>query len=152
MLWGAKGVGDFEFCKNILIADDNDGVREALIAALKARGYDAVGARNGKDAIAKLSALDGPTLIFLDLMMPVLDGWEVLKVWNKDPNFARNPVVTISAVNLSSRLDARVPQNTVGRLQKPLTFKSVYELVKTHCGARDADSKLSPTATQNANP
>lgn len=121
-------------CRNILITDDNDGVRDALIAALKSHGYAAVGARNGKDAISKLATLEGPTLIFLDLMMPVLDGWEVLEVWSKDQRFALNKVVTISAVNLKSRTDARIPRNTVDRLQKPLTFKSVFQLVQKFCG------------------
>lgn len=121
-------------CQNILITDDNDGVREALIAALKSHGYAATGARNGRDAIEKLKSLHGPTLIFLDLMMPVLDGWSVLEVWNREPAFSENRVVTISAVNLKSRTDARIPRNTVGRLQKPLTFKSVFDLVQKYCG------------------
>jgi CheY-like chemotaxis protein len=128
-------VNESNTCCSILIADDNDGVREALISALKSQGSAAVGARNGRDAIEKLSQLPGPTLIFLDLMMPVLDGWSALEAWNKDPAFSENRVVTISAVNLKSRTDARIPRNTVGRLQKPLTFKSVFELVQKYCGA-----------------
>ena len=128
-------MNDSNLCRNILITDDNDGVREALIAALKSHGYAAIGARNGQDAIEKLAKMPGPTLIFLDLMMPVLDGWSVLEVWNKDPAFAENRVVTISAVNLKSRADARIPRNTVGRLQKPLTFKSVFDLVQKYCGS-----------------
>lgn len=130
-----------ELCQNILITDDNDGVREALIAALKNQGYAATGARNGRDAIAKLSALTGPTLIFLDLMMPVLSGWDVLEVWSKDPSFTQNKVVTISAVNLKSRSDARIPRNTVDRLQKPLAFKSVFDLVQKYCGPSASRSK-----------
>lgn len=127
-------MNDSSLCQNILITDDNDGVRDALIAALKAHGYQAIGARNGKEAISKLSGFNGPTLIFLDLMMPVLDGWQVLEAWNHDPLFAQNKVVTISAVNLKSRADAKIPKNTVDRLQKPLTFKSVYQIVQKFCG------------------
>jgi CRP/FNR family cyclic AMP-dependent transcriptional regulator len=148
---GASNMGENRLCSNILITDDNDGVREALLAALKAQGYPAVGARNGRDAISKLATLSGPTLIFLDLMMPVLNGWDVLEVWNKNPEFSENKVVTISAVNLSSRVDAKIPRNTVDRLQKPLTFKSVFDLVQKYCGPAgvtlaktSADSSLHP--------
>jgi CheY-like chemotaxis protein len=121
-------------CRNILITDDNEGVREALVSALRARGYNAVGAVNGRDAIKKLSGLKEPTLIFLDLMMPVLNGWDVLEAWQKDPAFAHNRVVTISAVNLRSRTDAPIPKNTSGTLQKPVTFQSVYSFVQKYCG------------------
>ena len=144
-LLGALMVGP-SLCRNILITDDNDGVRDALLAALLAHGYRAVGARNGKDAIAKLATFQGPTLIFLDLMMPVLDGWEVLEVWNREPSFSQNKVVTISAVNLKSRIDARIPQNTVGTLQKPLTFKSVYQLVQQYCGPTPTAAKPKPSS------
>lgn len=132
-----------ERCQSILITDDNDGVREALIAALRAKGYRAHGARNGRDAIAQLKKLPGPTLIFLDLMMPVMTGWDVLEVWNRDPAFAQNKVVTISAVNFEARADARVPRNTVDRLQKPLTFRSVSQIVQKYCGAA-AQASLHP--------
>ncbi|RYZ70280.1 MAG: response regulator [Proteobacteria bacterium] len=132
----------FEPCLSILIADDNDGVREALVAALRSRGYLATGARNGKDAIQKLATMPGPTLIFMDLMMPVMNGWEALEIWSRDPAFSKNKIVTISAVNLKSRLDARIPKNTVGSLQKPLTVKSVFTLVQEFCG-RPVSSSLS---------
>jgi CheY-like chemotaxis protein len=126
-------------CQNILITDDNEGIREALITALRTRGYNAIGACNGRDAIEKLARLNGPTLIFLDLMMPVLNGWDVLETWQKDPAFSKNRVVTISAVNLRSRADAPIPKNTAGTLQKPVTFSSVYAYVQKFCGPSVTD-------------
>ncbi len=133
-------------CQNILIADDNDGTREALIAALKAQGYRATGARNGKDAFEKLAQLNGPSLIFMDLMMPVMDGWEVLNKMSSDPAFALNKVVTISAVNPGTRVDAKVARNTVGSLPKPLSFKSVLALVQQFCGEPANRPTSSPAA------
>ena len=52
-------MSDAGLCQNILITDDNDGIREALVAALRAQGYNVIGARNGRDAIAKLASLTG---------------------------------------------------------------------------------------------
>lgn len=120
-------------CQSILIVDDNHGVREALIAALRSKGYAARGAANGKEAISTLKSLDAPTLIFMDLMMPVMDGWDSLEKLSKLPQFDENVVVTISAVNLKSRQDARIPVNAVANLQKPLSFKQVLELVHRYC-------------------
>lgn len=125
----------FQPCQSLLIVDDNHGVREALIAALNAKGYTARGAANGKDAIATLKNLKAPTLIFMDLMMPVMDGWESLELLNQSPEFSESIVVTISAVNLKSRQDARIPMNAVANLQKPLSLKQVLQLVQRYCGS-----------------
>jgi CheY-like chemotaxis protein len=127
-------------CQNILITDDNEGIRETLVTALKSQGYNAIGACNGREALTKLASLQGPTLIFLDLMMPVLNGWDALEVWNKDPSFSKNRVVTVSAVNFESRTDARIPQNTVARLQKPIEFNRVLDLAKKYCGSAPKDA------------
>ena len=142
-------MADDSLCRNILITDDNESIREALISGLRSRGYNATGARNGRDAIEKLAKLTGPTLIFLDLMMPVLNGWDVLNVWQKDPAFAQNHVVTVSAVNLRSRADAPIPKNTAGTLQKPVSFQSVYSFVQKYCGS-PATSSMSTGSSAGA--
>ena len=141
---------EVNLCHNILIADDSDGTREALIAALRAQGYIAIGARNGKEAFEKLSKLDGATLIFMDLMMPVMDGWQVLEKMSAMPSFANNKVVTISAVAPGTRTDARAIKNTVGRIQKPLAFKQVLQLVQKYVG-RPGARQVRPESA-NAHP
>lgn len=60
----------------ILLVDDNNEVREALIWALEYAGYVTVGVKNGQEALNFLEKNSLPAVIFLDLMMPVLDGME----------------------------------------------------------------------------
>ncbi|STY28544.1 two-component response regulator [Legionella wadsworthii] len=60
----------------ILLVDDNNEVREALIWALEYAGYVTVGVKNGQEALNFLEKNPLPAVIFLDLMMPVLDGME----------------------------------------------------------------------------
>jgi CheY-like chemotaxis protein len=123
-----------ELCRSILIADDNQGVREALVTILRAQGYDVRGARNGREALVELEKMPAPALIFLDLMMPIMNGWEFLDSWTKNSSSSRaHKVVTISAVNPKQKWDAPVPANTVGALQKPLSFQHVLNYVMRYC-------------------
>jgi CheY-like chemotaxis protein len=137
-------------CNSLLIVDDNHGVREALISALRSKGYQARGAANGKEALLTLMTLKAPTLVFMDLMMPVMDGWDSLEHLSLAPEFEDTVVVTISAVNLKSRDDARIPVNAVANLQKPLSFKKVLELVHKYCGESNSARDIQTQSEANA--
>jgi CheY-like chemotaxis protein len=120
-------------CKSILVADDNKDIRETIVSALISEGYTAVGARDGKDALAKLDLMPSPTLILLDLMMPVMSGWEFLDAQKKEVRFASHQVVTMSAVNTAKTFDKNEPLNVAGNLQKPLSLDSLWSKVEEFC-------------------
>jgi CheY-like chemotaxis protein len=85
----------------VLIAEDDHEIREALEALLGEVGYRVLTAADGKQALALLRKLAGsvdfPSVLLLDLMMPVMNGWEVLTELRKDPSLSRLPVVVVSA-------------------------------------------------------
>jgi two-component system chemotaxis response regulator CheY len=81
----------------VLIVEDNEGTREALALLLQAAGYTTAEAANGRTALTFLHTHPAPRLILLDLMMPVMDGWEFLRERRKDPELARIPVVLFTA-------------------------------------------------------
>jgi CheY-like chemotaxis protein len=83
--------------KRILVVDDDADIREALVCTLQAGGYRADGAGNGREALDQLRRDDRPQLILLDLMMPVMDGWQFRQAQRQDPDLAPIPVVIISA-------------------------------------------------------
>lgn len=80
----------------ILIADDNEDVRNISKTILESRGHGVVQASNGDDAL-ELAARHRPDLIFLDLHMPMMDGWETMASLSEDPELRAIPVVAITA-------------------------------------------------------
>jgi two-component system, OmpR family, alkaline phosphatase synthesis response regulator PhoP len=80
----------------ILICDDDQLLLELVEFKLKAKGYLVVRAENGEDALVAM-AVEKPDLIVLDAMMPLLDGFEVLKRVKQDPIFTPVPVVMLTA-------------------------------------------------------
>ncbi len=123
-----------EKCKSILVADDNDDIREAIVEALESEGYAVRSARNGSEALEVLAELPVPTLILLDLMMPVMSGWEFLDAQKKDVRFAAHQVVTISAVNPNQSIEDPTPLETAGSIQKPFSLGKLWEKVEEFCG------------------
>jgi CheY-like chemotaxis protein len=82
----------------ILVVDDDDDIRSAVQEVLEGEGYTTVGASNGREALDLLgTAEDHPALILLDLMMPEMDGWELLVRMDEDPELHRIPVALMSA-------------------------------------------------------
>jgi CheY-like chemotaxis protein len=81
----------------LLVVDDDRSVREALRTVLEDQGFTVAVAANGAEAMAKMEERP-PCLVLLDLMMPVVDGFEVLDRMRADPRLANVPVCICSAV------------------------------------------------------
>ena len=81
----------------ILIVEDDDDIREALTQILQLEGYVVREAANGREALDISAQNPTPSLILLDLMMPVMDGWQFRTEQLKDPSLSKVPVVVISA-------------------------------------------------------
>lgn len=105
--------------KWILVADDDDTIRELWILTLTRAGYRVLPARNGHDALDLMRAVV-PHLVVLDLRMPQMDGAAFLKLLQGSPALRQIPVLIISGF-----LDDESPReslglNIVGRLAKPI--------------------------------
>ncbi|HEU4577928.1 MAG TPA: response regulator [Polyangiaceae bacterium] len=96
---GARGTASQPSSSSgVLVVDDDVDVREALAEILAGRGYRVSSAPNGAEALQLLrSASNPPRVILLDLMMPVMDGYEFLDARRSDPALAAVPVVVITA-------------------------------------------------------
>jgi CheY-like chemotaxis protein len=82
----------------VLVVDDDDDVREGVQSFLESEGHATHGAANGREALSLLRCQpDRPRLILLDLMMPVMSGWEVLVELDVDPGLREIPVAIMSA-------------------------------------------------------
>jgi CheY-like chemotaxis protein len=84
----------------ILIVDDDLGIREALSALLESEGYCVRCAENGAVALALVRQDHKPDLMLLDLMMPVMSGFELLELLEEgDPDLQAVPIFVVSAFN-----------------------------------------------------
>src|SRR5262249_61831819 len=82
--------------KNILIVEDDAATRDALTLVLSDEGYAVSSAANGREAIDLLRQGDAPDLILLDLMMPVMDGWQFPREQQPDPARVASPCVELA--------------------------------------------------------
>lgn len=84
--------------KKILIVEDDEDIRDAFMSILEMEGFSMISAPNGKVALDLLSqAKELPGLIFLDVMMPVMDGIQFLTLKKENPKVAEIPVVVLTA-------------------------------------------------------
>jgi CheY-like chemotaxis protein len=119
--------------KHVLIVDDNADLRELFTDAIRSHGYSVSAAENGHEALISLRENPAPTLVFLDLMMPKMTGWDFLRVF-ESKEFAAHSVVTTSAVNMELSTDGRILPATAGRLLKPVTLTNLIAMVEKFCG------------------
>jgi len=89
-----------QLTRPILLVDDDVDIREALMDTLEDQGFEVIAAVNGLDALTLLRTKQvTPSVILLDLMMPVLDGYGFLEAQRKDPALAPIPVAIITAAH-----------------------------------------------------
>jgi CheY-like chemotaxis protein len=114
----------------VLIVEDDADLREMMAQLLTLEGYTAAAVANGREALDYLhDGHDKPNLILLDLMMPVMDGWEFRLAMQADPGLADLPVIVLSALDPSSGRGV----DSVAYLKKPLDFDRLLTLVRKHC-------------------
>ncbi len=104
----------------ILIIEDDDGVRECLVSEIEFSDAYAVSAVNGAEAMTYLRNHPPPSVILLDLMMPVMDGMEFRAKQLEDPELAHIPVIVCSAVNWTPEQKEKL--KAVEFLRKPFNL------------------------------
>lgn len=80
----------------IMVVDDDPDIRDMMELVLAMRGYRVISAQDGVDALAQLEHGARPSLVLLDLMLPHIDGMEVVRAIKSDPSLAPIPVVVVS--------------------------------------------------------
>jgi len=104
---------------NILVVEDDKFLRELIVRKLKEENYNVIEAIDGEDGLAKIKETK-PDLVLLDLILPGIDGFELLSRVKEDPFSSQIPVIILS--NLGQRDD----------IEKGLRLGAVDFLVKAH--------------------
>ncbi len=126
-----KGRGDGPAI--VLVVDDDPDIRHAVRAILEEAGYATLEASHGREALELLQRAEvKPDLVLLDLMMPMMDGWQLRARLLEDHALASLPIVIMTAHGGLLRAVANTrPATPV--LSKPIDVDRLLELVATYC-------------------
>ncbi|GAB3713595.1 response regulator [Spirosoma flavus] len=116
--------------RTILLIEDNDAIRETTAEILELAGYAVQTAENGKTGIEK-ALIDKPNLVICDIMMPVLDGYGVLHIFNKNPQLSDVPFIFLTAKTERTDFRKGMELGADDYLTKPFEESELLSAVET---------------------
>ena len=120
----------------LLLVEDDDDIRDTLGEILAQEGYSVTSARNGREALEKLSHAPRPCLILLDLRMPEMDGVQFRQHQLRDRTLSDVPVIVLTAA--TDELTADGALAGCGRLRKPVDLDQLLASVAAACHSVEA--------------
>ena len=131
----SSGTADANRRPLIAIADDNKANVETLSDYLAAKGYDIIVAENGLEAI-ELTKLHHPAAILMDIQMPVLDGLSAIQQLRRDPQFAKLPIIALTALAMNGDRERCLAAGANEYLTKPVPLRllaaTIQNLIALH--------------------
>jgi two-component system, sensor histidine kinase and response regulator len=131
----------------ILIVDDQQANLHVVSTLLARHGYDVATARNGEDALGALHALP-PDLVLLDMLMPGMDGFELLAEIRRDPSLAQLPVVFLTVAQDRDLLLKAFESGAVDYVTKPFMPEELLARVEAHVGLKRMRDRLERVARE----
>ncbi len=111
-----------------MVVEDDPDIRECVRLILEDEGYSVVTASNGAEAEQELAHMEDPCVVLLDLMMPVMNGWELLDHLERDGKLDDGiHVVVVSATATT------VPQRSITCIPKPMRVDQLIATVRRYC-------------------
>jgi len=129
--------------KKILVVDDEEDIVHFLELVLGEKGYEVVTARSGHEALTR-AQLARPDLVLLDIMMPQMDGWEVLKLLRIDDATANVPVAMLSARTEAKDRVQGLQEGAVDYICKPFLLQDLLGKVEAIFAGRDERGGAAP--------
>jgi len=129
----------------LLVVDDDESNRDMLARRLAVKGYRALVAASGEEALGMVDR-ESVDLVLLDVMMPGLDGLEVLRALRKSHTLAELPVVMVTAKSDSADVVAALEGGANDFITKPIDFPVALARIQAHLRVREA-SRLAGSAT-----
>ena len=117
--------------KRVLVVEDDPDIREVLIQILLDAGYEVTGTANGSEALQSLRDSPKFGLIILDLMMPVMNGWQFVDAYRQEAG-DRVPIVAITAAGPGAIRSARALGRIASVLPKPIDLDELRMVVDMH--------------------
>ena len=120
--------------KKILVVDDEDDILHFLEMVLREKGYQVTTASGGHEALTR-AQIDKPDLVLLDIMMPQMDGWEVLKLLRVDEDTRRIPVAMLSARTEAKDRVQGLQEGAIDYICKPFSLGELLAKIETIFGS-----------------
>jgi CheY-like chemotaxis protein len=120
----------------ILIVEDNPDMRDLLALRVQLTGYTPVLASHGKEGVEKANA-ERPDLILMDMMMPVMDGWEAARILRASRETKDIPILATTAVFRSDDLKACLDAGCNGYLVKPFDGVELQRKIREMLDAKE---------------
>jgi CheY-like chemotaxis protein len=120
-----------DLSRTILIVEDNNIIRDQIVAILEMSGYTAMAAANGSDGL-RLACQSRPALIISDVAMPELNGLDMLRNIRQNPEFDHTPVVLLSAMIATEDIRKGLELGASDYLTKPFRITDLLQVVSRH--------------------
>lgn len=115
--------------RTILVADDNPISRELIRETLETRDFTVIEACDGKDALEKIQETN-PDAVLMDIQMPAMDGFAVLRAVRSEPRFAALPVLALTAFAMQGDREKALAAGFDGYITKPIDIMLLREEVE----------------------
>jgi DNA-binding response OmpR family regulator len=117
----------------VLIVEDDSNIRHFVAVNLKARGYTVLQAENAEDGLQQLRE-HTPGALVLDIKLPGMSGWDMLKQIDVDPKLLNIPVIILTASPLSDHPGDISYSNIADKLVKPVSTADLMLAIRKACG------------------
>ena len=115
----------------VLVVDDEEPLRKILALRFEQEGFDVVTAGNGADAV-KLAEEERPHAVVLDIIMPGMHGFEVVKQIRRIPSLSKTVVIITSAKSYKADIDAAKKLGADDYCVKPTDFDDLVSRIRKH--------------------
>jgi two-component system, cell cycle response regulator DivK len=124
-----KTESDMDSLSKVLIVDDDLRNIFALKAVLKSRGLCCVTASSAREGIQALTSEDGISVVLLDMMMPDMDGYEMIREMRTGP-FPRLPIIAVTAQAMTGDREKCIEAGADGYISKPIDIDQLMDVLK----------------------
>ena len=115
--------------KTILVADDDPDILNIVTVSLETQGYVVLKATNGREAVEQAKK-NHPDLILLDMMMPVMSGYEAIAELKADDSTSAIPIVGLSAKAMATDMERATDVGIDGYITKPFRIAQVLSVIE----------------------
>jgi two-component system cell cycle response regulator DivK len=131
---------------SILVIEDNEANRYLAEFILRKNGFEVSGAQSGQEGI-DIAAKQSFDLVLLDIQMPMMDGYEVLRELRRLSAFKETPVLALTAFAMSGDREKALAAGFDGYLEKPIDVPTLINEVKRHLLVRSRNAEESASSS-----